>query len=459
MMKILILALLSRLGGGMLLGSGLLLCMGWRSPHSSPVRPGAGYVRANPASRTWELRHGHWFDGHRFRDQTWYVRQGLLQRNRPAHVDTVVDLHGQWVVPPFAEGHAHMLDGTYGLPEMLRRYLHDGVYYVQVLTNSQTGAQQAKPFLNQPRSVDAVYANGGLTSTLGHPFTAYEPRALGLYDYTQWEPNHDRIAKSRLLEHDAYWFFDSPADVAAQWPRFLAGHPDVVKIYLLHANQYESLHNNGQFGDKGLRPDVAQDLVRRAHQAGLRVWAHIETAEDFRLGLRLGVDGFAHAANYNGSACPDPGDCFLTAADLRAAGRRGVAITPTIWAANEYFTPADSLRRRVLAAAQRQLLQGMVRYGVRPLVGADCWNETPVGEALAWEKLGAFDHATLLRLWTETTAQAIFPGRKIGRLAPGYEASLLVLGQNPLADFSVAVRDIRWRMKQGELLTVPAPVK
>ena len=84
---------------------------------------------------------------------------------------------------------------------------------------------------------------------------------------------------------------------------------------------------------------------------------------------------------------------------------------------------------------------------------------SPSGEALAWEKLGAFDHATLLRLWTETTAQAIFPGRKIGRLAPGYEASLLVLGQNPLADFSVAVRDIRWRMKQGELLTVPAPVK
>lgn len=450
---------LSRLGGGLVLACGLLASAPRAAPGPPPVRPGAAYVRVNPASRTWELRHGHWFDGQRFRDQTWYVRQGLLQRHRPARVDTVVDLHGQWVVPPFAEAHTHLLDGPYGLPEMIQHYLRDGVYYVQVLTNSQTGAQQAKPLLNQPRSVDAVYANGGLTSTLGHPFTAYEPRALGLYDYTQWAPNHDRIAHSRLLEHDAYWFFDNLADVAAQWPRFLAGHPDVVKIYLLHTNQYETLHANGEFGDKGLRPDVAQDLVQRAHRAGLRVWAHIETAEDFRLGLRLGVDGFAHAANYNGSACPDPADCFLTAADLRAAGRRGVMLTPTVWVAEQYFTPADSGRWHALQAAQRRLLQGMVRYGVRPLVGTDRWGETPVGEALAWEKLGAFDHATLLRLWSETTAQAIFPGRKIGRLAPGYEASLLVLGQNPLLDFPAAVRDIRLRLKQGELLSIPAAAK
>ncbi|TGE11901.1 hypothetical protein [Hymenobacter elongatus] len=31
-----------------------------------------------------------------------------------------------------------------------------------------------------------------------------------------------------------------------------------------------------------------------------------------------------------------------------------------------------------------------------------------------------------------------------------------MLGQNPLLDFKAAVRDIRWRMKQGEVLTAPA---
>ncbi len=43
---------------------------------------------------------------------------------------------------------------------------------------------------------------------------------------------------------------------------------------------------------------------------------------------------------------------------------------------------------------------------------------------------------------------AIFPDRKIGRLADGYEASFLVLDADPLADFS-AIEKIRLRVKQG----------
>jgi imidazolonepropionase-like amidohydrolase len=60
-----------------------------------------------------------------------------------------------------------------------------------------------------------------------------------------------------------------------------------------------------------------------------------------------------------------------------------------------------------------------------------------------------------LNLWTTTTPQAIFPDRRIGRLDAGYEASFLVLGGNPLDDFS-AVRTIRRRVKQGHELGAPA---
>jgi len=63
--------------------------------------------------------------------------------------------------------------------------------------------------------------------------------------------------------------------------------------------------------------------------------------------------------------------------------------------------------------------------------------------------------AELLRMWTETTANAIFPGRKIGKLAPGYEASLLVLDGDPLVSFD-NVKRIRLRVKQGEILQLPA---
>ena len=58
------------------------------------------------------------------------------------------------------------------------------------------------------------------------------------------------------------------------------------------------------------------------------------------------------------------------------------------------------------------------------------------------------DNLRLLKAWTETTPQAIFPERMIGVLADGYEASLLVLEGNPLEDFQ-NVRRIRRRFKRG----------
>jgi hypothetical protein len=84
---------------------------------------------------------------------------------------------------------------------------------------------------------------------------------------------------------------------------------------------------------------------------------------------------------------------------------------------------------------------GMFQYGA-----------TSRSEALALARLGAFDNATLLRMWCENTGAAIFPDRKIGRLDEGHEASFLVLGGDPLLDFR-EIGTIRLRVKQGVLLS------
>jgi imidazolonepropionase-like amidohydrolase len=57
-------------------------------------------------------------------------------------------------------------------------------------------------------------------------------------------------------------------------------------------------------------------------------------------------------------------------------------------------------------------------------------------------------------MWCETTSEAIFPGRKIGRLKDGYEANFLVLAGDPLKDFANTGK-IEMRFKQGELLSLP----
>jgi imidazolonepropionase-like amidohydrolase len=54
-------------------------------------------------------------------------------------------------------------------------------------------------------------------------------------------------------------------------------------------------------------------------------------------------------------------------------------------------------------------------------------------------------------MWTTNGARAVFPGRRIGALREGYEASFLVLEGNPLANFDAVTR-IRLRFKDGRPL-------
>ena len=89
--------------------------------------------------------------------------------------------------------------------------------------------------------------------------------------------------------------------------------------------------------------------------------------------------------------------------------------------------------------------------GVLLAIGSDNPTDSSVGEIQYLQKLGIFDNLTLLKMWTETTAKAIFPKRKIGALKEGYEASFLALEGNPLEDLQ-NVRRIKFRLKQGFLL-------
>jgi imidazolonepropionase-like amidohydrolase len=115
--------------------------------------------------------------------------------------------------------------------------------------------------------------------------------------------------------------------------------------------------------------------------------------------------------------------------------------------------PADTLQAEI--ALQREEIQQLHAAGARIALSGHNWQTSPRREAEYFRAHGFFDTRTLLNLWTTTTPQAIFPDRRIGRLDPGYEASFLVLGGNPLDDFD-AVGTIRQRVKQGHRLGAPA---
>jgi imidazolonepropionase-like amidohydrolase len=139
---------------------------------------------------------------------------------------------------------------------------------------------------------------------------------------------------------------------------------------------------------------------------------------------------------------------------------KGAAVVATAWLAERLATPkpwlsgtaaqGDTAQLERAKQIQRHSLQRLMQHGVRIAIGPDLF-EDAVSEAFYLERLGIFNARTLLRMWSQTTPQLIFPKRRIGQLAPGYEASLLALSCDPTADFA-CTRRITLRMKQGRLL-------
>ena len=82
------------------------LAAGWRVLFMLLILFGAPAMVSAQAvpSHGVEYRGGLWFDGTRFVPRTVYVVEGRFRQRRPARVDSVVDLAGGYVVPPFSDG-------------------------------------------------------------------------------------------------------------------------------------------------------------------------------------------------------------------------------------------------------------------------------------------------------------------------------------------------------------------
>lgn len=152
---------------------------------------------------------------------------------------------------------------------------------------------------------------------------------------------------------------------------------------------------------------------------------------------------------------PEPALYTLTDADAREAARRGVVVVTTLGGAGE-IDPAgpDSLTRRALDSLHRRNLARLRGAGVHLAIGSDTYRDDSKAEAHYLHGLGVFSDAALVRLWSHDTPRAIFPGRRVGRLDAGDEASFLVLGCDPLVHFA-CTDSIRLRVKDGRVLPVP----
>ena len=195
-------------------------------------------------------------------------------------------------------------------------------------------------------------------------------------------------------------------------------------------------------------------------EVGLRVAAHVETASDFSVAVNAGVHIVAHMPGYLFGSDPDGGFHLdvssapfeIPEAVASQAGRNRIVMTPTVaWTYVASGPDSTEIVRRRHALMRRNL-ERLQEGGVQIVVGSDWFGETAWHEIEAMRALAAWDESELLKMWAVETPRVVFPDRRIGKLAAGYEASFLVLEANPLIEFD-SVRRIRLRVKQGCFLS------
>lgn len=389
--------------------------------------------------KNYEFRNGHWFNGQGFSDVTWYSVNGNFSKKAPSRIDSVIDLTDRWMVPPFGDAHCSSVADNPNAANVLNLYLGEGVFYLQVMGNTREGRMSTEAMLNKPAAPDATWSNGAITCSLGYPFIKYEGPAIGIKNPTQWGQRYDQIKGSQKMLGDGYWFIDNKTALEANWKKIEAQKPSFIAVYLLDAEK------NGGKENKGLSADMAKMIVKKAHKSGLRVIACVENADDLRLGVKLEVDGFANLPGSDWDGSGDAGRFTLTDDDLKKLAKKKTPVVPL-------FSHSQTMTARAGAQeANAKLFKRLLDNGVNLVIGSDDAQRTIRAELNYWFAMGIQDNLQILKVLCENTPRAIFPKRKIAKIEDGYEASFLVLTENPLENL-LKSRVAAFRVKQGVIL-------
>ena len=192
-----------------------------------------------------------------------------------------------------------------------------------------------------------------------------------------------------------------------------------------------------------LSADVIEAAANEAHRSGKLVFAHPNTGSDVLTATRGGVDIIAHTTPHTGAW----DDAMLT-----AMRERRMALTPTltIW---KWYARHDRL------SSQRKITNIEIDQ-LRAWLGCD-------GDVLFGNDLGAVDYdpseeyllmseagmsfPQILASLTTKPAERFGESEKLGRIAPGFEADLVVFNGDPSKDIR-ALTSVQHTLRSGEII-------
>lgn len=209
---------------------------------------------------------------------------------------------------------------------------------------------------------------------------------------------------------------------------------DVIKVMASGGNMTPgSLAHEPQFGAASLRV-----IVDEAHHHRLPVTAHAHSARSIADAVAAGVDGIEHATFMTADGVDAPETV------IRAIAARRIAVGWTVGrdpAQSGTPPPQIASRMAALITARRRLYEaGAVLVpgsdaGVTPAKPHDVLRFAPDDMAAA-----GLSPAEIFWAMTSRAAQACGLGHRKGRIAPGFDADILAVDGNPLADLAAIRR-------------------
>ena len=208
-------------------------------------------------------------------------------------------------------------------------------------------------------------------------------------------------------------------------------------------------------GEMKMPPEMIKAVCDRAHAAGYRVAAHVESPQGVRAALENGVDSIEHGAK--------PDDEMI-----ELFKRRGAFLCTTLSPALPYAL----FDRSVSNASEVEQYNGNVVFeGIIECAKAALANGIPVAlgndvgcpwitqydfwrELFYFHKYTGVSNAFALYTATKNAAQLAGLGDVTGAVAPGLCADLIVTKDNPLDDLR-ALRHVELVMANGRLFDQP----
>ncbi|MFK7603576.1 amidohydrolase family protein [Deinococcus sp. SM5_A1] len=384
-------------------------------------------------------------DDHISSDQEILIETGKILEVRPASTgnsgDTrVIDLQGAYVTPGLIDMHVHLVwDGSSDPASVVER---DGEQ-LTTLRAIDHGLQELRAGVTTVRDL------GGNWNV---------PLAVAKAIRARYLPGPNVIAAGKTVimtgGHDPFWGEMADGEVALTAAVRRQAYLGAQCIKVAATGGVYGRPDGEEIGQSELTFEELRAVATEAHRLNLKVAAHALGREGIHAAVRAGIDTIEHGT-------------FLDEAIINDMLQAGTALCPTLLVYRtiaegaQHGIPAYAVEKAQRAVdAHRTSFQAALKAGVHIVAGSDAGSPATPHGALIDELLlmheSGMDAAAALRSATSGAAHTLGLGRRLGQIAPGFTADLVVYGENPITQLT-ALRSPQLVVSRGQTVVTDGP--